>query len=787
MANDYEKGSPKFIGKLFFSSPNSIAWDALNSDTDPCDLIRDANLWIDSYDELGVMILPFKDHQDSLIAYAFAENGNKSKFLLAELEAFLGRSWTNVSNLHEGANLNNSFEISLINEFKGTIVKIGPIISSHELINPPNDNISVNKNKTWDILTLYRDLLLKKPSKAETSILSFGNLRRDFDKAIFVGNIDEAEKKYQQLIAHGRLSFENKIFLEIRKLSGFGMWNQILAQKQLMEDASKLKLPQKVRSDLIEAFYNASQQTNLSTTTIDAEVAFSSFQSAKPDRFPRLFSTRQGIIKPKVLISFIFWELLSQNPDRVQISDCLKIMKKEDVESQSFIAHVELLVSKTLSVPESKTNTSDISLADEAYAQFEHEKAFRLYQAQPTTIKIIGNMITCAKFIKTPDVLNTLIETVQLLETSEFKLPDVLKNSLAVLKSEIENLHTDNLKIQSGLGNNANEGNARNVESWLEWSRLLHSENHYSENQLCIYVEKSLEKWSLSSLKTNKMEIDEFANNLFSAEGVSKQAIDRVWVNIVDTFLPENLVPTKEWKPIYNALFSIKITQPFLDENDLESIRILLTTFISSGLNSHEYENLIQDLKELIEKELAFKTFEWAMDICEVISVNRASNEDIKNSFINYFLSIGYLKVPPHRLNTAQIDLVEQLSLDIGQETLVANYKAKGTAVAGSQISQTNVDLNGKQICIYTLTESAGKRSKETLERLFPGVTVELNNDHAGTDRLKSLAKNSDIFVFAAKSSTHAAYYFVKNNRDTPMLHPTGKGSASIISAIMSL
>ena len=209
MANDYEKGSPKFIGKLFFSSPNSIAWDALNSDTDPCDLIRDANLWIDSYDELGVMILPFKDHQDSLIAYAFAENGNKSKFLLAELEAFLGRSWTNVSNLHEGANLNNSFEISLINEFKGTIVKIGPIISSHELINPPNDNISVNKNKTWDILTLYRDLLLKKPSKAETSILSFGNLRRDFDKAIFVGNIDEAEKKYQQLIAHGRLSFEN--------------------------------------------------------------------------------------------------------------------------------------------------------------------------------------------------------------------------------------------------------------------------------------------------------------------------------------------------------------------------------------------------------------------------------------------------------------------------------------------------------------------------------------------------------------------------------------------------
>ena len=73
------------------------------------------------------------------------------------------------------------------------------------------------------------------------------------------------------------------------------------------------------------------------------------------------------------------------------------------------------------------------------------------------------------------------------------------------------------------------------------------------------------------------------------------------------------------------------------------------------------------------------------------------------------------------------------------------------------------------------------------MEKLFPGVDVGLNNDHGGTERLKALAQNSDIFVFAAKSSTHAAFYFIKNNRDAEILQPTGKGSSSIISAIINL
>ncbi|MEY3760090.1 MAG: hypothetical protein RIR39_1581, partial [Pseudomonadota bacterium] len=59
---------------------------------------------------------------------------------------------------------------------------------------------------------------------------------------------------------------------------------------------------------------------------------------------------------------------------------------------------------------------------------------------------------------------------------------------------------------------------------------------------------------------------------------------------------------------------------------------------------------------------------------------------------------------------------------------------------------------------------------------------VETNNDHEATDKLKSLARNADIFVFAWKSSKHQAYFCVKDARvNKEIILPLGKGTASIV------
>lgn len=778
-----QHNTTKFLRDTFFSSPNSFLWNSLNSDEHKFNWASDIHSWIGSYDKLGVMVLPFLDQNSNLCAYGFSKNDNKFETFLTELEAFIGKSWSKITRLNLNNELTDTFDISLLNEFNGQICKI-EIPKTCDQGTPLKDNENyLNQNAIWKILATYRQILLKKPEKKSLSASSFGNLKRDFDKAIFVGNVSETEKKYEQLIAHGRLSFENKQFLEIRKLSGLGMWNQIVLQKQLMEECSKLPLPKKARTDLIEAFYNVSQQSE-DPSKINAETAFSAFKRSEPSKFPRLFSTRQGIIRPKVIKAFIFWELQSENPDQAQIDDCLKVMKAETTEDQSFISDLEKLISRTLPRPVNSVNTSDLQIADEALDEFEHEKAFRIYQGLPPTLKIFVKLITCAKFLKTSDCYETVMKVEKQLEKNNIDIPDLVKQNAAKLRFDATDTHDVSNYSQTQPEQLSTP--KKNISGWLDWSRLLKFKDTYSEDEICNYVIKASEDWSLSSLKTNSYEIKEFSDNLFNTDSDGNRVIDRVWVKIFESFLPEDAAPKKEWKPIYNALFSKKLTDDFLDENDLESIRILLSVLMESGLTHQEYADLIQDLKELVERELAVRTFEWAMDICEVISISRSPNDHTKKDFISYFLSIGHLKVSPNRLDLAQLHLVEQLSLDIGQRDLFSNYIQTPEEETTKQLEKLSLDLSNKKIGIYTLTESAGKRAKDTLEKLFPGVEVGLNNDHGGTERLKALAKNSDIFVFAAKSSTHAAFYFIKKNRDAEVLQPTGKGSSSIISAIIN-
>ena len=81
--------------------------------------------------------------------------------------------------------------------------------------------------------------------------------------------------------------------------------------------------------------------------------------------------------------------------------------------------------------------------------------------------------------------------------------------------------------------------------------------------------------------------------------------------------------------------------------------------------------------------------------------------------------------------------------------------------------------------------ESATSKAKEILQISAPNSRVECNNDRAGTDKLKALARNSDIVVITWLAATHAATNFINIHRgDRPIIYSKGKGFSSIIRAI---
>ena len=74
--------------------------------------------------------------------------------------------------------------------------------------------------------------------------------------------------------------------------------------------------------------------------------------------------------------------------------------------------------------------------------------------------------------------------------------------------------------------------------------------------------------------------------------------------------------------------------------------------------------------------------------------------------------------------------------------------------------------LSGKTLSIYSLTESATEaQTAKALSELVPDLKISISNDKVGSPSLKSLARNSDIFVISTSSAKHAATTFIQNNR----------------------
>ena len=52
-------------------------------------------------------------------------------------------------------------------------------------------------------------------------------VRGEFDRALLAGNESGARDAFEELLRIGRLSSENRLYLEVRLLAGLGLWPQL--------------------------------------------------------------------------------------------------------------------------------------------------------------------------------------------------------------------------------------------------------------------------------------------------------------------------------------------------------------------------------------------------------------------------------------------------------------------------------------------------------------------------------------------------------------------------------
>jgi hypothetical protein len=248
-------------------------------------------------------------------------------------------------------------------------------------------------------------------------------------------------------------------------------------------------------------------------------------------------------------------------------------------------------------------------------------------------------------------------------------------------------------------------------------------------------------------------------------------------------FFPPGGAAGPALRPVAAMLFLLLAMDDPLSRADLELLAQLVNHRLALGLAAVDYDEMVRDLRDVQTRVASYATLPWSLDICEALAIAPAAGATAQEARLGFFMSVlGEARGLTHRLQSH--DLV---TLDL----LARDFQVEDGALAWLRQLRIDVEANdlpnlaGKRIGIYTLAEAAGARAKAALEAMYPGCRVEVNSDLVCTAQLASLAEAADLFVFAWKSSSHQAFYCVKDAMaPREPVWAAGKGTASILRAM---
>jgi hypothetical protein len=741
----------------FFGGANQLRWLDVEGGTLPDNWSVEIATWLTLLvrDSNAAILLPLLDASGAVTWYAVGRTRRAVHSLAEDLGGFVGQTYGGFTGRPHEPTAAEPAAMVLAAEFPAPMYRIGPISGS--------DIGGIRRS-----LARYRRLIDRRPGATRLAARSVGALRSRFDRALLAGNESEAIRLHDEILASGRLSWDNRLYLRIRLLAGLGQWPEIARNESLLRQARDLSLPAQVRAEIVEALYRTFVVP--SEDPANPAKALTAFEVAAISRHARLFSTRQDIRQPSVVKAFLLHALLKQPTVCSELEELASLLPTEGPEAP-FSAALRALVTERTAPARAPVQDPTLE-AEAAFENAEFDRALELFCKIPPTRTVIARILQCARLNASPKAAKLATKAVDAWGESPDTLPEALKGILADLRKQITPA-ADASVTTTG----SSPALQTSPDDWLAWAQWV-AEGAPKPDALRTVRERAA-TWSTEPYRYPP-KAQEIADHLGNASLRSPDVIQAAFPHIFEAFVASHGALNPAWKPLYSNLLMALTLSSSRSTDDLELARVLTANLIAVGLDSPEYENLIRDLKEILTAEASLATLDWALDLAEVLVLNRATLPDARLSLIVEVLEIARTRA--HRLTAPHIGALRMLCEDIAMEP-PAYVKSPSEAV---QEQSSGINLADRSIAIYTLAETAGQRAANLLRQLAPTARVSLNSDLVCTERLASLARNADLFIFAWRSSKHAAYYCVKDHRpgDKPILMPLGKGSASILRAL---
>lgn len=737
----------------FFALPNELSWTSLVDGLAPAEQADQVRRWLA---HLGVqrtgapLVLPFVRGGQVTGWYATTQGPAGGYELGDELNAWLGPTWLSLFD-RLPSDATDPMADALRARFGGTVYRFtGPEAAAMQTI--------------AERLSDFAALLARKPSVTRAQIRPVGAIRGDFERALLAGDEAQAEAMIAELKLTGRLNEENLKYLEVRLSAGLGLWPQIARDHWLIKTLADLALPPQILADLIEALYRTYvDEAEASGDPAALREAFA-LHLAKP--YPKLFASRRGIRTPRVVKAFALFEQQQTTPDPAIVASLLALLPAG--------TDTALFEPAPVAGPTPPATTT-LDEADEAFDDGQIDRAFEFYLRLQASRKTLSRLVSCVGTIGTEEA------RIRLLRLVDGADPAILESLAPAIAAKIESLRQAedaHAPAQAGLAA------ARPSNPWLRWAEQLAAGQNLADAQRD--AQAALTNWDATEVRDSGQLAQQFADIVGGLDGeagaIARSAVPQIFAS----FFPDDVPVSPAAKPIASLLFVLIAMDDALSRADLDLLAQLSTLLIEQGLSSSEYVSLMGDLEDVQKRIGSYSYLPWSLDISEALAILPTPSDQARDARLRLFLQVlGQATGFAHRLVPADLVSVETLAKDygVGPEAVTA---LKREAEADDTSSAERPSLEGKTIGIYTLAEAAGSRAKAALEQLFPGCKVVVNSDLVATAKLTSLAKAADLFVFAWKSSSHQAFYCVKDalaGRE-PIWAP-GKGTASILRAVL--
>jgi hypothetical protein len=731
--------------ECFFAAPNALRWDALVDRSAAPAWHAQAAPWIELFAQRQgkiPLVLPVFDEHGPCMWYAAADDAHQGAALAEELNGFVGPSYSAFRGHPHPCDPTNPLEEALHRRFGQHVYRI-----------VPRDQEA--GARITRALSLYLGLLRRRPDMPDRTQQPFGKLRADFDRALLAGNESAATLLLEEMCASGRVSAEQRKFLEIRLLAGLGRQTDLAHDSSLLKAVMDLSLPPQTIADVIEALYGTFVA---GVEHAPAREVAAAFQRHIGQHFGALFKERKGVRQPAVLKAFFLYEATRGAPDTAR-TRAIESAYPDDPLGKELLQQWS---AQLLQAPEPAPLASDpAQAARQAMGDDDYGTAVGLFLQMIPHPAAYAGLLRCADELDDPALTTKVLG---LFDTADASVLPQLRER-------------DRKRLTALRGPDAIPAAPTSALGWLEWAQAV-AAHRYEGKDLALLID-SVARWPIEDYLREPERCARLATIVGNADGKADAVFRDAFAQFVEFFVHRAPGPVRGFVPLYGMLVKMVAWNGGASADELELVAALATSMFGAAPDHDAYADTVGDLGEILGANGAAANIDWALNLAELLAVSPAPDKEARLRFFVAVLEL--VRENSHRISLAQRRVLELLALDFGCEGMLIGLPEPVVAAADQ------VGAFSGLIAIYTLTEPAAHRAREVLRDIVPNAQIELTADTVATDRLRHLAAKADVFVFAWRSSKHQAYFCIKEYRGKlPLSMPPGKGAASIVQAALA-